>query len=90
VLDGFISIIVYYHNGMNKSKPRISKTAVKPPYALQVTTYHGAVLSGSHDVIEMTPLALVMCLVFVLTASQIGGCGLSLPPARPPPSLVFR
>ena len=75
---------------MNKLKTRICKTAVKPPYALQATTYHGVVLSGSHDIIEMTPLALVMCLVFVLTASQIGGCGFSLPSARSPPSPVFR
>ena len=69
---------------MNKPKPRISMTAVELHYALQATTYHSAVLSGSHDIFEMTPLGLVMCLVFVLTASQIGGCGFSLPPLSLP------
>ena len=87
----YIIFCIITHNGMNKPNPGICKTAVKLLYSLQATTYHSAVLSGSHHIIiEMTPLVLVMCLVFVLTTSQIGGCGFSLPPASPPPSPVFR
>jgi hypothetical protein len=49
VLDEFFTNILYYHNGMNKLKPCICKTAVKLPYALQAATYHCVVWITRYD-----------------------------------------